>query len=624
MIQVNALKKQFGQRTLFENVTFNVNPRERIGLVGRNGTGKSTLFKMLLGIETPDEGEVVVPKGYRIGTLEQHLKFTEPTIVAECATALPADKEYEVYRAEKILSGLGFTEADFERSPDDFSGGYQIRINLAKVLLTEPQMLLLDEPTNYLDIVSMRWLKTVLKTFPGEVILITHDRDFMDDVVTHTMGINRGQVKKIEGNTGKYYEQIVLEDEIYEKTRKNVEKKKKDLQQFVDRFRAQASKASQAQSKLKQLEKMDDMEALSEDSDMNLRFEYKDCPGKFPLKVEDLTFGHTESEPLFQNLTFGLAKGERLGIIGKNGKGKSTLLNVLAGELRPWSGKLTWHPSAVFGHFGQTNVLRLDLSNTIEQEVTAANPKLSPTQIRGICGAMLFTGDDAKKKISVLSGGERARVLLGKILARPSNVLFLDEPTNHLDMESIEILMDELQNYPGAVVVVTHSERMLKRLTKNLVVFKEGGAEYFNGGYEDFLRRVGWEEEGEGPSGHHQLGYELKPQKQNHKLSRKEYKKLRSQLVKDRSDTLKPLKKKVEEVEAKILDLETKKEDLSKKLIQISQKGGSSEAAGISQELGEIEGELEIFYEDFERFSTELVDTEEDFDVQLEELDKKL
>lgn len=615
MIQVNELKKQFGQRTLFEDVTFNISPRERVGLVGRNGTGKSTLFKMLLGTEHADNGEITIPKGYRLGSLAQHLSFSEKNIVEECATVLPKEQQYEVYRAEKILSGLGFSEEDFLKSPNDFSGGYQIRINLAKVLLTEPQMLLLDEPTNYLDILSMRWLKGVLKSFPGELILITHDRDFMDDVVTHIMGIHRGGVKKIAGNTQKFYEQIVLEEEVYEQTRQNLEKKKREMQSFVDRFRAQASKATQAQSKLKQLEKMGSMEELDDEAQMNLGFAYTDCPGKFPLKVEDLSFGYDKAHPLFENLSFSLTKKERLGIIGKNGKGKSTLLNVLGQELTPTQGKLVWHPSAKVGHFGQTNVLRLHLKNTVEQEVASSNPGLSYSRVRAICGSMLFSGDDAKKKIQVLSGGERARVLLGKILAYPTNILLLDEPTNHLDMESIEILMDELENYPGALIVVTHSERMLKRLTKNLIIFQETGVEYFHGGYEDFLEKIGWSgEEG------------LKPAKKSksQKISRKEYKKQRSDLINRRSKELKPLKEQVEKFESKVLELEEKKEELSKMLIKASQSSQKSDAASISRELGEIESELEIFYEDFEKKSQEMIDLEEGFEKALEELEKRL
>lgn len=616
MIQVSNLKKQYGQRTLFENVTFNVSPRERIGLVGRNGTGKSTLFKIIQGLEDASGGEVVIPKGYRLGVLAQHLKFTEKNIVDECATALPKELEYEVYRAEKILSGLGFSTDDFSRSPYDFSGGQQIRLNLAKMLLSEPQMLLLDEPTNYLDIVSMRWLRNVLKSFPGEVILITHDRDFMDDVVTHIMGIHRGELKKIPGNTEKFYQQLYQAEEIYEQTRQNLEKKKKEIQVFIDRFKAKASKATQAQSKMKLLEKMGDMEELDDLAQMHLRFQYKECPGKYPLTVENLSFGYEDGPDLFSDLSFSLKKQERVAIIGKNGRGKSTLLNVLGGELTPRTGKMTWHPSSRIGHFGQTNVLRLHLENTIEQEVQASNPDISISHVRAICGSMLFSGDDAKKKIKVLSGGERARVLLGKILACPSNVLLLDEPTNHLDMESIEILMDELTEYPGAVILVTHSERLLKHLAQNLIVFLGGKAEYFHGGYQDFLDRIGWQQEEED-------GESEVPVKK--KISRKEHKRRRQEIIQERSQVLNPLKNEIEILEKKVISLEERKEVLSKKLIQLSQQtSGGKEAQEISQELGELGQELEIFYEDFEKKTTEFEQKTGEFEADLESLDKLL
>lgn len=616
MIQVNQLSKQFGDRVLFEDVSFNVNPKERIGLVGRNGTGKSTLFKILTGQLTPDHGEVVIPKGYYIGALEQHLNFTHPTILEECASALSEDQKYEVYRAEKILSGLGFDESDFDRPASDFSGGYQIRINLAKLLLTGPQMLLLDEPTNYLDIVSMRWLAGVLKSFNGEVIIITHDRDFMDSVCTHIMGIHRGGLKKQEGDTEKFYQQIFQEEEIYEQTRQNLEKKKRHMEVFVERFRAKASKATQAQSKLKQLEKMDDLEELDDISQMSLRFNYADCPGKFPLKVEDLSFSYDDGPTLFSNVSFALKKGERIGVIGKNGKGKSTLLNVIAGEFKPKTGEVTFHPSAKIAHFGQTNVLRLHLKNTIEQEVAEANPELSYSRIRAICGAMLFSGDDAKKQISVLSGGERARVLLGKIIARPSNILLLDEPTNHLDMESIEILIDELEAFPGAVMIVTHSERLLKRVAKNLIVFsgdENGGAEFFHGGYQDFLEKVGWGDES------------TRQKKKNkgtvEKISRKEAKKRRTEMIAQRSKELTPLKESIAALEKKVIELEEQKDKLNQQLIKASANQGGS-AAEISKELAEIESELEIFDQEFEQKSEELIEKEDFFEQELQKIEE--
>ena len=248
MIIASNLEKSFGPQVLFDGVSFLINQGERIGLVGKNGTGKSTLFKMILGKEKYDAGTLSTPKGYRIGALEQHIHFTQPTVLRECIEALPVEKQWDHYKAEIILSGLGFSEQDFHKDPTTFSGGFQVRINLCKALLADPNMLLLDEPKNYLDILSLRWLKEYLNKWPGEMILITHDRDFMDKVTTHTLGLHRKKTKKVKGDTIKFYEMIIQEEETYEQTRVNLENKRKEMQNLVDRFRAKASKASMAQS----------------------------------------------------------------------------------------------------------------------------------------------------------------------------------------------------------------------------------------------------------------------------------------------------------------------------------------------------------------------------------------
>jgi ATP-binding cassette subfamily F protein 3 len=496
MIQAVGISKNFGARNLFEDVTFSLNKGERVGLVGRNGTGKSTLFKIILGSESYDQGDLTIPKGYKLGTLEQHIKFTCPTVISECMSVLPKEYEYETYRAEKFLFGLGFTKDDMEKDPMSFSGGYQIRINLVKTLLTEPNCLLLDEPTNYLDIVSLRWLRSFLKTFDGEVVLITHDKEFMNSVVTHTMGLWRKKLKKIKGSTDKYYSQLEEEDRIYEQTRVNQEKKIQQMQDYVDKFRAKARGASQAQSKLKAIEKLGTIDELEAVTELKFNFNHTECPAKIVLDIREVSFGF--DHPLFEKVKFSLGKNDRIGIIGKNGKGKSTFLNTIAGIHQPTEGEIWNHSSLSLGHFGQTNVSRLHPNNNIIQEIQEMNMDLNISAVRGICGTMLFSGDDAEKKISVLSGGEKARVLLGKILAKKTNVLLLDEPTNHLDMESIDALMEAIDDYDGACLIVTHSEEILKRCVNKLVIFRKDHAEFFDGNYEDFLEKIGWDSEEEG------------------------------------------------------------------------------------------------------------------------------
>lgn len=502
MLQVNSLTKAYGPRTLFENVSFSMIQGERLGLVGRNGCGKSTLFRLILGDESPDSGTITMPKGYRIGHLAQHLSFSKGTIVEEACLGLRPDERDETYRAEIILSGLGFTEDDYHKPPSAFSGGFQIRLNLAKLLLSEPDLLLLDEPTNYLDILSMRWLSGFLTCWQGEMIIISHDRLFMDDVTTHTMYIHRGDIRKIKGDTTKLYNQVAQDEEIYEKTRVNEDKKRKELEIFINRFRAQASKATLVQSKIKALERMGQKEELQDEATLDFRFCSAPNPGKVLMEVRDLSFHYDQGADLISKLSMTIGKQDRIGIIGKNGKGKSTLLRLLAGELAPTNGSVSMSPNAKIGYFGQTNISRLKQTLTIEEEIASVNQNMHRTIIRAICGTMMFSGDDALKKIGVLSGGEKSRVLLGKLLAQPSNLLLLDEPTNHLDMESIEALVESLKTYEGSVIIVTHSELILRALATRLIIFQGDAPRLFDHEYDYFLEKVGWEEEGGAPTTH--------------------------------------------------------------------------------------------------------------------------
>lgn len=495
MIQVSKLTKCYGERILFEDVTFNLISGEKLGLVGRNGSGKSTLFKLLLGDDHPDEGTISSPKGYRIGHLAQHLTFTEPTVLKEACLGLPEHERDEEYRGEIILNGLGFSEEDIHRSPSEFSGGFQIRINLAKLLLSEPNLLLLDEPTNYLDIISMRWLTEFLREWRGEMILISHDRLFMDSVTTHTMFIHRGSIRKVKGSTTKLYEQVAQDEQNYEKSRIAEEKKRKELEEFIARFRAQAAKAALVQSKIKMLEKLGQKEELASISELDFRFTPAAFPGKQMGDVREISFSYPNGPKLIEDLSLSINKGDRIAVIGKNGRGKSTFLRLLANELQPDSGSVTLSQNVSIGYFGQTNISRLDPKLTVEDEIYSVNQRMPRTQVRAICGTMMFSGDDALKKISVLSGGEKSRVLLGKILAEPTNLLLLDEPTNHLDMESIQALIESLKGYDGAVVIVTHSELILRELANRLVVFQFGKPYLFDYDYQYFLEKEGWGEE---------------------------------------------------------------------------------------------------------------------------------
>ena len=502
MITIKDLRVEFGAKVLFENVNLSIGYGERIGLIGRNGSGKSTFLKVLLGEINPDEGKIDIDDHYTLGYLSQFLNFKFDTLLDEVCSVLEADRVHEAWMGEKILMGLGFSEADLFKSPNEFSGGYQVKINLAKVLLQEPNMLLLDEPTNYLDIYAIRWLGDFLKKWKGELILITHDKSFMDSVITHTVIIHREQLRKIRGSTGKIREQIAKEEEIYETTRLAEEKKRKDVEDWARKFGAKASKAAQAKSRLKQIEKIEVKESLGDIHNLNFRFSHTPfISNTYLIEAKNIYFHYTKEKPLIKDLSFNLKADDKVCVIGKNGNGKSTLLKIISSELQPLNGEISKNQKIKTGYFGQTNISTLNEKLNIIEELETLNkdpnrigPQLEYSKIRAICTQMMFANEQAYKKISMLSGGEKSRVMLGKIILTPSNLLLLDEPTNHFDIESCESLMEAIKEFEGAVVMVTHNEYFLNNIANKLIVFDGGKTFYFNGTYPQFLEDIGWQE----------------------------------------------------------------------------------------------------------------------------------
>lgn len=551
MLQVNNISLSFGAQEVFEDVSFNIHGGERIGLVGRNGSGKTSLFKILTGEIQPDSGTVMIPKNYTIGYLRQHLRFTEPSLLAEACIGLREEERDQSWKAEKMLAGLGFSEAEFEKSPLEFSGGFQVRLNLAKVLLGEPHLLLLDEPTNYLDIISIRWLIKFLRQRENELMIITHDRDFMNEVTTHTMVIHRKKSKKMEGDTYKLFTQIAMEEEVYEKTRMREQKMREDAEEFINRFRASAARAKLVQSRIKALGRMEAREELAKEAELGFKFNNLSFEAKTILRAHNVSFGYSPDKILINGLTVEIDRDDRICVIGKNGKGKSTLLRLFAGELEPTQGEVKPHSLCSMGYFGQTNIERLTPEFAITEELAKVRPDLSYGDIRKTCGAMMFTGDLALKKISVLSGGEKSRVSLGKILLNKTNLLLLDEPTNHLDMESCDSLIVALDAFPGAVVIVTHSEMFLHHLANRLIVFDGGEVEVFEGTYAEFLDRRGWKEEVKEPK----------------KKKKKEA--VRADVSeKEAVENKRKFKKAVEKIEAEIDEAERLLEDANAKLAE--------------------------------------------------------
>ncbi len=617
MIQVKDLDKSYGSQVVFDKVSFTVNACERIGLVGRNGHGKTTLFRILLGMEHPDAGTVTMPDNYKTGHLDQHIEFTMGRVLDEACLSLFSDENDgdKSYKAETVLLGLGFSSDDFNRNPMDLSGGFQVRLNLAKALLSDPNLLLLDEPTNYLDIVSLRWLVRFLRNWKNELIIITHDRDFMDSVTTHTMAIHRCKIKKEAGTTEKVYNRLLLEEEIYEKTRINDEKKRKEAERFINRFRAKATKARAVQSRIKALQKREQLDKLSEIRNLEFTFNAAPFTGKQLMEVRELSFGFDRSCPLLiDGLSFFVGKKDRIGIIGRNGKGKTTLLNLLAGELTPLGGSVTSHKYLKAACFGQTNIIRLNQDSTVEEEILNAHPYRDMRSARGICGAMMFPGDIALKKIRYLSGGEKSRVLLGKLLVSPANLLLLDEPTNHLDMESTESLLDAVSVFDGAVIIVTHSEMILRSFAERLIVFDGGKVTLFEGSYEDFLERTGWKEErGDNKAG---LCKGVVVDRVNNK---KQQRRIRAEVIKEKSKVLGELRAKMERIETEIVELEEKSEQNNHDLLEASLKGDGETIKQTSKAIHDARLRIETLFSELESVHNELDRKTREFDEQLGE-----
>ncbi len=496
MLKAENLSISFNGKDIFSNVSFILNDKEKIGLIGKNGCGKTTLLKIINNDLVPDSGQIVKSRNYTIGYLKQYMDFRCANIVDEVCAAMPEYKRDNFWDAEKMLLNLGFAQDDLNKNPNEFSGGWQIRINFAKLLAMEPDLLLLDEPTNYLDIVSIRWLKTFLQTWRHSFILITHDRSFMDDVVDHILLIHRGTSQKITGNTQNMYDKIALEEDNYEKTRINEEKKRKQVQTYIDRFRYKANIASRVQSHIKMLERQEVKTKLDNIATLDFKFAYQPFyTNNVFFSVDNLTFGYSEDNILIKNLSFSIKPHDKVGIIGKNGKGKSTLMDLLSGRLSPLSGVIRINNKAVVGYFGQTNKNVLRLDHTIEEELWSVDKSLTRTQVLRMAGNMMFPDELAQKKISVLSGGEKSRVLLGKVLLKPCNLLMLDEPTNHLDMDSSEAFLKACQDFEGALFIVSHNETVLNNLISKLIVFDDNKVFLFDGTYKDFLTKVGWSQE---------------------------------------------------------------------------------------------------------------------------------
>ncbi|MDB6028262.1 MAG: abc transporter [Verrucomicrobiales bacterium] len=530
MLTISGISKSYGPRTLFEDVSLQVNREDRIGLVGPNGAGKTTLLSIILNQNSPDTGSVTFERGITVGYLPQESAPAGDETVLELAIAitpemgklqrlmrafeaqesgvtdpaLEAIVEGEDYyttqdryielggyqlepKAKQILHGLSFRESDFDRPARELSGGWVMRAHLARLLVQEPDLLVLDEPTNHLDLESLQWFQEYLQGYPGGILLISHDREFLNQLVTHIIDIRHGRLTRYRGTYDEYLVQRASAQDRQLAAFKNQQKDIARLQEFADRFRAKASKASQAQSKLKQIDRMEKIEA-PESEDRKIHFQFPQ-PQRSGLKVIALDEIHHAygTNVIYRGMDFVAERGQKTVLVGPNGAGKSTLLKIVAGVLPVQQGTRTLGHNAKAGYFSQYRSEVLDQSLTVLEEAMNTPQRMTEESIRTVLGSFLFRGDDVFKKINILSGGEKSRLALVKLLLDPPNLLLMDEPTTHLDMASIDALVGALKQFDGTLLFISHDVYFIRQLSNNVVHVNAGRLTHYAGDYQYYL-----------------------------------------------------------------------------------------------------------------------------------------
>ncbi|MCR5049543.1 MAG: ABC-F family ATP-binding cassette domain-containing protein [Paludibacteraceae bacterium] len=492
MLTIDHISMEFASRPVLDDITFLINRKERIALVGKNGAGKSTLLRLIAGEYTPTAGRIAREADMTIGYLPQVMLHQDGrTLREEVMTVFAETPEEEQARRiaemDKTIIGLGFERKDFERPCSEFSGGWRMRIELAKILLSHPDLLLLDEPTNHLDIESIQWLEDFLKSSPSAVLLVSHDRAFIDNVCNRTIEITLGRIYDYNVNYSRFVELRKERHEQQVRAYMNQQKMIQETEDFIERFRYKATKAVQVQSRIKQLEKLDRLEVDIEDtSRLNLRFPPAPRSGDFPLIVDGLRKDFGEHN-IFHDVTFTIHRGEKVAFVGKNGEGKTTLVKCIMGQL-DYLGTLKVGHNVKIGYFAQNQAALLDENQTVFETIDYVAVGDIRTKIRDILGAFMFGGEASEKKVKVLSGGERSRLAMIRLLLEPCNLLILDEPTNHLDMQSKDVLKAALQDFNGTVICVSHDRDFLNGLVNKVYEFGGGHVKEHLGGIYDFLR----------------------------------------------------------------------------------------------------------------------------------------
>lgn len=490
LLQVKNASKAFGRKILFENAEFSIQEGEHLGVIGPNGAGKSTLFKIIVGEDQFDEGDVTKSRSLKIGYLSQ---YDDSEVGESGEQYLERMSTAPIWELKTIGASLGLHEEHFNAELKSLSGGYRMRFRLSAVLGNQPNLLLLDEPTNYLDIESVLTLERFLCGFNEAFALISHDREFLKRVTDHTLEVEAGLITKYPGNLEDYFEQKTMLEEQLKAREMNLQAKREEMESFIERFRSKASKAKQAQSRIKALEKMEVVEHRAVPKQPRIRIPEPDRISKVPIKMRDLTLGYEKEDGtkkvILNKVNLLLENKSHIGILGMNGAGKSTLLKALSGHLQPLSGELDFTIEIEdIGYYAQHVTEALEASRTVYQELShGTDSNISPQMILDLAGSLLFQGDDVHKKISLLSGGEKSRVALGKILLKKSPILVLDEPTNHLDFQTVSALADALKQFAGVVLAVSHDRSFIARFAEQFIEVKNGQALSYKGTYEEYL-----------------------------------------------------------------------------------------------------------------------------------------
>ncbi|HET98612.1 MAG TPA: ABC transporter ATP-binding protein [Desulfurivibrio alkaliphilus] len=660
MLTIQNLSIQFGEKHLFKNLSAKVHPHDRIGLVGVNGAGKSTLIKIMAGVRAMDEKVVVRAKKATVGYLPQEIEafppgrslyeeaesaFAEALALQreleevnrqlaavtedneECRSLLTRQGElqhalesHDIFRirseVEKVLTGLGFKESEFDKDCHAFSGGWRMRLLLAKLLLARPALLLLDEPTNHLDLESLTWLEDFLKSYAGALVMISHDRVFLDNISTSIWELSLGNLTVYKGNYSRY---LLQKEERMEIQRAAYENQQANIQQtmrFVERFRAKSTKASQVQSRLKQLEKIDRIELEESEARVDFRFPPAPPGGRLAVEVQGLAKSYGKLQ-VFNGLSFLLQRGEKMAVVGVNGAGKSTLVKILAGLVAADGGKIRFGHNVQASYFGQHQAQELDQRLTVYDTVFQATTEMTVTQVRSLLGAFLFRGDEVDKKVAVLSGGEKSRLALAKMIAVPSNLLILDEPTNHLDMTSQEVLQEAMRRYDGSIIVVSHNRHFVNTFADKVLEIRDGRGTAYEGNIDDYLDKlrrdretaVAAEAAAEQPARVGKGSSPSLPEKAEQDKTRGKDKEARREQAQQRqrlNQTLAPLRKKAVQTEAESEKLERRKGELEKLLADPETYNRQEEFGELSKEYADLERRLERLYELWDKLQAEI------------------